>query len=74
MYYKILEDAEEGYANLHLIDLLEHMDDTYGAITPDDLEENENNMNAPWSPEQPRRPLQPSAQSPSLRSAPRPHQ
>lgn len=52
-YYKILEDPEEGYADLHLIDLLEHIDDTYGTITPDDLEKNEKEMDAPWSPEQP---------------------
>ena len=52
-YYKILEDAEEGYADIHLIDLLEHIDDTYGTITPDDLEANEKAMEAPWSPEQP---------------------
>ena len=52
-YYKILEDAEEGYADIHLIDLLDHIDDTYGTITPDDLAKNEQAMDAPWSPEQP---------------------
>ena len=52
-YYKILEDAEEGYADLHLIDLLDHINDSYGTITPDDLQANEDSMNVPWSPEQP---------------------
>ena len=52
-YYQILEDPDEGYADLELFDLLEHLDDTYGDITPDDLALNEASMDAPWSPEQP---------------------
>ena len=52
-FYNVLEDDDEGYADLALIDLLDHLDDRYGEITPDDLYKNEIQMSAQWSPTQP---------------------
>ena len=52
-FYCALEDDDEGYADLELIDLIEHLDQTYGDVTEDDLIANEKLLDNPWSPTQP---------------------
>jgi hypothetical protein len=52
-YIKLLKDDRYGYANVTALDLLIHLDDTYGTVTADDLDQNLAKMNAEWSPTQP---------------------
>ena len=42
-----------GYANVTVLQLLTHLDATYGTITATDLDNNEANMEKEWSPNQP---------------------
>lgn len=52
-YTKILKNTQLGYANATALALLNHLDTTYGTVTPDDLTANTNNMNRQWDPTQP---------------------
>jgi hypothetical protein len=52
-FIKTLKDDDFGYANVTTLDILNHLDTTYGTVSADDLEDNVNRMNAEWSPTQP---------------------
>lgn len=52
-YYQVLEDPDEGYADIRLRDLVQHLNTTYGEVTPDDLTANEANLDKQWTPSQP---------------------
>ena len=52
-FYSILEDEDDGYSDVNLIDLMDHVKHTYGAITADDLAQNVLDMERQWSPPQP---------------------
>jgi len=52
-YYQALEDPDEGYAEVNLIDIMDHLNDQYGAISADDLTDNLAKMNRTWSSSQP---------------------
>jgi hypothetical protein len=53
MYLDILSDNMVGYANISAKGMLEHLFETYGNITPVDLEINFENMRQAWDPQQP---------------------
>jgi hypothetical protein len=44
-----LKDERLGYANVTTLQLLTHLDTTYGTITIDDLDRNLTEMNKPWN-------------------------
>ena len=52
-YIKTLKDEYFGYANATTLDILTHLDTTYGTVTDDDLNDNIARLNAEWSPIQP---------------------
>lgn len=52
-YYKALNDSEHGYADIRLIDLMDHLTTNYGTVTEDMLTQNEKNMKLPWNPTTP---------------------
>jgi hypothetical protein len=49
-YIEALSDTDFGYANVTTLQLLTHLRDTYGALTPVDRENNLLRMNKPWMP------------------------
>ncbi|CAB9498136.1 hypothetical protein SEMRO_32_G020760.1 [Seminavis robusta] len=49
VYYKALEDPDEGYSMLHYMDLIQHLLESYGQLTNDDLDKNIDRMNEQWS-------------------------
>ena len=52
-YTKILKHTQFGYANTTVLQLLTHLDTTYGTVTFDDLNTNLQNMTHQWDPSQP---------------------
>lgn len=52
-FVELLKDDALGYANVTTLQLLNHLDTTYGTVTPDDLAANLATMDALWSPTQP---------------------
>ena len=52
-YYSILGDDIIGYADVTVLEILAHLDDTYGALTEDDLDRNIKLMNSPWNTQDP---------------------
>jgi hypothetical protein len=53
MYLDILNDNMVGYANISARGMLDHLFETYGNITPVDLEINFEHMRQAWDPHQP---------------------
>jgi len=53
VYLKELEDDMHGFAHLTPLQVLQHMKTTYGSITPQDLEHNLKELEAPWDPATP---------------------
>ncbi|CAB9531890.1 unknown protein [Seminavis robusta] len=53
VYYKSLQDPDEGYSTLSYNDLIVHLNEQYGTLTNDDLDKNIDRMNAKWTPTQP---------------------
>jgi hypothetical protein len=53
MYLDLRNDNMVGYDNTTARDMLDHMFDTYGNITLEDLEINFENMRRAWDPQQP---------------------
>jgi hypothetical protein len=52
-YFRILADADFGYADISVAALLLHLRTTYGTITPEDLETNRARLAADWNPDSP---------------------
>jgi hypothetical protein len=52
-YLQVLEDPDFGFADLAPRDMLQHLQDTYGQIAPDDVEQNRNLLSAEWNPDDP---------------------
>jgi len=50
-YYDVLMDPTFGYANVTPLQLLTHLESTYGTKTPKDLERNRDNLRSPWNPD-----------------------
>jgi hypothetical protein len=50
IYINAVEDEDLGFANVSTLQLIQHLNDTYGTITADDMQQNVNNMNSEWSP------------------------
>jgi hypothetical protein len=48
-----LEDAIFGYANVDIIDLLDHLTDAYADVNAADLEKNRAKLSEPWNPNDP---------------------
>lgn len=53
VYYQVLGDDEIGYADVTTLQMLTHLDNTYGSLTEDDLERNVKLMHSPWSIQEP---------------------
>jgi hypothetical protein len=51
-FYDVLADDTFGYADVTVLDLIEHLQDAYGTITRTDLEANRNRLKEPWNPDQ----------------------
>ena len=49
VFYEVLGDEEIGYANVPTLEILDHLDDTYGILTEDDIDNNLKLMHSPWS-------------------------
>ena len=49
-YTALLSDRRFFYANVTVLQLLQHLDTTYGIVTADDLDENMNRLKAEWHP------------------------
>jgi len=52
-YLNVLEDETMGYANVAARTMLQHLKDTYGIITPEEIEENREGLAAKWNPDDP---------------------
>jgi hypothetical protein len=52
-YVDALCDVDFGYANVTTLQLVTHLHDTYGALTPADRDNNLARMQTPWSPPTP---------------------
>ena len=52
-YYDVLEDATFGYADVTVIQLLQHLEITYATLSADDLELNRMSLAVAWTPEEP---------------------
>lgn len=52
-YFRALEDADFGFADITPLMLLEHLKSTYGTLTPQDLEFNRLTLSQPWDPDVP---------------------
>ena len=52
-YLQILEDPDYSYADVTPLAMLEHLETTYGQITPEDIEKNHNLLSGEWSPDSP---------------------
>ena len=52
-YTKLLKHNQFGYANTTVLQLLTHLDTTYGTVTFDDLDANLQALNRQWDPSQP---------------------
>jgi hypothetical protein len=50
---QVLEDQDFGFADVSPRVMLVHLQDTYGQVTPDDLEENRKRLSANWNPADP---------------------
>ena len=53
VYLTLLEDTYLGYAHVTCGAMLAHLTNTYGIITPDQIAENNNKLDAPWNPDDP---------------------
>ena len=53
LYYKTLNHAHTGYANITLRQLLDHLVTTYAAIDQFDMEKNQGKMTARYDPNAP---------------------
>jgi hypothetical protein len=51
LYTQTLENDMFGYAQVEPLDLLDHLWDIYGAVTPDDIEKNRSRLTEPWNPD-----------------------
>jgi hypothetical protein len=52
-YLSILEDAEFGYADVGANAMLAHLQETYGAVTNEEIEANRSQLSADWNPDEP---------------------
>jgi hypothetical protein len=52
-YIDALSDTLWGYTNVTPAAIIEHLTTTYGEVTPTDLEENRNQLQAPWNIDEP---------------------
>jgi hypothetical protein len=52
-YYNTLEDTVFGYANVEVIDLLNHLTNAYADVNASDLEKNRAQLANPWNPDEP---------------------
>jgi hypothetical protein len=52
-HLQVLEDQDFGFADISPRIMLVHLQDTYGQVTPDDLEENCKRLSANWNPDDP---------------------
>jgi hypothetical protein len=50
-YYNILNDPTFGYTSVTPLDILTHLNSTYGTITAKDLEKNRKALKAAWNPD-----------------------
>jgi hypothetical protein len=53
IYLQDLEDDVFGYADVTIIEILQHLRTTYGTLTANDLETNRNKLTEPWNPDEP---------------------
>jgi hypothetical protein len=53
LYTQALEDEDFGYAQVEPIDLLDHLWDIYGTVTPEEIEKNRTRLIKPWNPDEP---------------------
>jgi hypothetical protein len=53
IYLQDLEDDVFGYADVTIIEILQHLRTTYGLLTANDLEVNRNQLTEPWNPDEP---------------------
>ena len=52
-FYNVLEDETFGYADVTIIQLLNHLQTSYALLTDDDLEQNRQRLAEPWTPDEP---------------------
>jgi hypothetical protein len=52
-FLNALEDPIHGFSEVTAAQMLEHLTTSYGAVTPEDLEENENELSTEWNPTTP---------------------
>jgi hypothetical protein len=52
-YIDSLSDSLWGFTNVSPANILEHLTNTYGDVTPTDLEDNRNQLQAPWNIDEP---------------------
>jgi len=45
-----LSDPDVGFRNVTILQIFEHLMTTYGTVTCEDLDQNEEELKAPWSP------------------------
>jgi hypothetical protein len=52
-YLQVLEDHDFGFADVSPRLMLTHLQDTYGQVTPDDIEQNRMRLSDEWNPDDP---------------------
>ena len=53
IYFKSVSNRHTGFASLTLLKMLQHLYDTYGDLTPTELEDNDERMRSPYDPSTP---------------------
>lgn len=53
LYLRAIKDSNAGYNNINIYDMLRHLFDSYGQITPLDIKDNYDRMYTPWNPSTP---------------------
>lgn len=53
LYLRAIRDSNAGFNNITIYDMLRHLFDSYGQITPLDIKDNYDRMYTPWNPSTP---------------------
>jgi hypothetical protein len=50
IFINAVKDKDLGFANVSTLQLIQHLNNTCGTVTANDMQQNVNNMNSEWSP------------------------
>ena len=53
IYLQAVQHIEHGYAEVSVLQMIEHLHSTYGTLTPTEIEMNRRQLSTPWNPDEP---------------------